>query len=154
MARSSPTDKLRLVQKLKAKKNVVGVTGDGTNDAPALHEVYSMAFAYIVKKHFNVSHEMLQLGSILTELSEQELEREIPMVIRCNQVYSCGVQADIGLSMGIAGTEVAKESSDIIILDDDFTSVVKVNSSTVSLTRTLTLAGAKHDCEPLSLYLV
>ncbi|CAM6053706.1 unnamed protein product [Sphagnum tenellum] len=72
MARSSPTDKLRLVQKLKAKKNVVGVTGDGTNDAPALHE------------------------------------------------------ADIGLSMGIAGTEVAKESSDIIILDDDFTSVVKV----------------------------
>jgi Ca2+-transporting ATPase len=72
MARSSPTDKLRLVQKLKAKKNVVGVTGDGTNDAPALHE------------------------------------------------------ADIGLSMGITGTEVAKESSDIIILDDDFTSVVKV----------------------------
>jgi Ca2+-transporting ATPase len=100
MARSSPTDKLRLVQKLKAKKNVVGVTGDGTNDAPALHE------------------------------------------------------ADIGLSMGIAGTEVAKESSDIIILDDDFTSVVKVNSSAISLTRTLTFAGAKHDCEPLSLYLV
>jgi hypothetical protein len=91
MARSSPTDKLRLVKKLKAKKNVVGVTGDGTNDAPALHEVYSMAFAYIVKKHFNVSCEMLQLGLILTELSEQELEREIPMIIRCNQVYSCGV---------------------------------------------------------------
>jgi cation transport ATPase len=56
--------------------------------------------------------------------------------------------------MGITGTEVAKESSDIIILDDDFTSVVKVNSSTVSLTRTLTFAVAKHDCEPLSLYLV
>lgn len=36
------------------------------------------------------------------------------------------LQADIGLSMGIAGTEVAKESSDIIILDDNFTSVVKV----------------------------
>ncbi|XP_037435057.1 calcium-transporting ATPase 5, plasma membrane-type-like isoform X2 [Triticum dicoccoides] len=72
MARSSPNDKLLLVQALKRKGHVVAVTGDGTNDAPALHE------------------------------------------------------ADIGLSMGISGTEVAKESSDIIILDDDFTSVVKV----------------------------
>lgn len=35
-------------------------------------------------------------------------------------------QADIGLSMGISGTEVAKEASDIIILDDNFTSVVRV----------------------------
>ncbi|XP_039834904.1 calcium-transporting ATPase 5, plasma membrane-type-like isoform X5 [Panicum virgatum] len=72
MGRSSPNDKLLLVQSLKRKGHVVAVTGDGTNDAPALHE------------------------------------------------------ADIGLSMGISGTEVAKESSDIIILDDDFTSVVKV----------------------------
>ncbi|KAM0905601.1 hypothetical protein ACQ4PT_017279 [Festuca glaucescens] len=72
MGRSSPNDKLLLVQALKRKGHVVAVTGDGTNDAPALHE------------------------------------------------------ADIGLSMGISGTEVAKESSDIIILDDDFTSVVKV----------------------------
>ncbi|KAG6700397.1 hypothetical protein I3842_08G110500 [Carya illinoinensis] len=72
MARSSPFDKLLMVQCLKQKGHVVAVTGDGTNDAPALKE------------------------------------------------------ADIGLSMGIQGTEVAKESSDIVILDDDFTSVATV----------------------------
>jgi Ca2+-transporting ATPase len=72
MGRSSPNDKLLLVQSLRRQGHVVAVTGDGTNDAPALHE------------------------------------------------------ADIGLAMGIAGTEVAKESSDIIILDDNFASVVKV----------------------------
>ncbi|KAK5786225.1 putative calcium-transporting ATPase 13, plasma membrane-type [Gossypium arboreum] len=72
MARSSPFDKLLMVQCLKQNGHVVAVTGDGTNDAPALKE------------------------------------------------------ADIGLSMGIQGTEVAKESSDIIILDDNFTSVVTV----------------------------
>ncbi|KAM3683405.1 hypothetical protein ACJW31_12G144900 [Castanea mollissima] len=72
MARSSPLDKLMMVQCLKQKGHVVAVTGDGTNDAPALKE------------------------------------------------------ADIGLSMGIQGTEVAKESSDIVILDDNFTSVVTV----------------------------
>lgn len=72
MGRSSPSDKLLLVQTLRKGGEVVAVTGDGTNDAPALHE------------------------------------------------------ADIGLAMGIQGTEVAKESSDIIILDDNFASVVKV----------------------------
>ncbi|URD91695.1 calcium-transporting ATPase 9, plasma membrane-type-like, partial [Musa troglodytarum] len=72
MGRSSPSDKLLLVQASRRRGHVVAVTGDGTNDAPALHE------------------------------------------------------ADIGLSMGIQGTEVAKESSDIIILDDNFASVVKV----------------------------
>ncbi|XP_068649710.1 calcium-transporting ATPase 12, plasma membrane-type-like [Aristolochia californica] len=72
MARSSPMDKLLMVQCLKQKGEVVAVTGDGTNDAPALKE------------------------------------------------------ADVGLSMGIQGTEVAKGSSDIIILDDNFATVVTV----------------------------
>ncbi|KAG0585877.1 hypothetical protein KC19_2G046200 [Ceratodon purpureus] len=72
MARSSPTDKHTLVKRLLEMGEIVAVTGDGTNDAPALHE------------------------------------------------------ASIGLAMGIAGTEVAKESSDIIILDDNFASIVKV----------------------------
>ncbi|KAJ4458401.1 ion-transporting P-type ATPase [Paratrimastix pyriformis] len=71
MARSSPTNKFDLVQRLKALDEVVAVTGDGTNDAAALKE------------------------------------------------------ADVGLSMGISGTEVAKEASDIVILDDNFASVVK-----------------------------
>ncbi|KAL0339697.1 UNVERIFIED_CONTAM: Calcium-transporting ATPase 4, plasma membrane-type [Sesamum radiatum] len=67
MARSSPTDKHVLVKTARSVlKEVVAVTGDGTNDAPALHE------------------------------------------------------ADIGLAMGIAGTEVAKESADVIVLDDNF----------------------------------
>jgi len=39
MGRSSPTDKLLIVQALRTGGEVVAVTGDGTNDAPALHEV-------------------------------------------------------------------------------------------------------------------
>ncbi|WOK91559.1 hypothetical protein Cni_G00250 [Canna indica] len=72
MARSSPFDKLLMVQSLKQSGHVVAVTGDGTNDAPALKE------------------------------------------------------ADVGLSMGIQGTEVAKESSDIVIMNDNFDTVVIV----------------------------
>ncbi|KAH6761116.1 ATPase E1-E2 type family protein / haloacid dehalogenase-like hydrolase family protein [Perilla frutescens var. frutescens] len=72
MARSSPFDKLLMVQCLKLKGHVIAVTGDGTNDGPALKE------------------------------------------------------ADIGLSMGIQGTEVAKECSDIVIMDDNFSTVVTV----------------------------
>ncbi|KAL6645058.1 hypothetical protein ACP70R_016666 [Stipagrostis hirtigluma subsp. patula] len=73
MARSSPLDKHTLVKHLRTSLDeVVAVTGDGTNDAPALHE------------------------------------------------------ADIGLAMGIADTEVAKETADVIILDDNFSTIVTV----------------------------
>lgn len=42
MGRSSPNDKLLLVQALRKGGDVVAVTGDGTNDAPALHEVCNL----------------------------------------------------------------------------------------------------------------
>ncbi|KAJ3069759.1 Calcium-transporting ATPase 10, plasma membrane-type, partial [Quaeritorhiza haematococci] len=71
LARSSPKDKQTLVAKLKELGETVAVTGDGTNDAPAL------------------------------KLS------------------------DVGFAMGIAGTEIAKEASDIILMDDNFASIVK-----------------------------
>ncbi|KNE62166.1 calcium-translocating P-type ATPase, PMCA-type [Allomyces macrogynus ATCC 38327] len=71
LARSSPLDKQVLVNRLKALGETVAVTGDGTNDGPALK------------------------------------------------------MADVGFSMGISGTEVAKEASSIILLDDNFSSIVK-----------------------------
>jgi Ca2+-transporting ATPase len=71
LARSSPEDKRILVKRLKVLGETVAVTGDGTNDAPALKT------------------------------------------------------ADVGFSMGIAGTEVAKEASAIILMDDNFASIVK-----------------------------
>ncbi|XP_020961637.1 calcium-transporting ATPase 8, plasma membrane-type-like [Arachis ipaensis] len=46
MGRSSPNDKLLLVQALRRKGHVVAVTGDGTNDAPALHEVWLLLHYY------------------------------------------------------------------------------------------------------------
>ena len=71
MSRARPADKLKLVKTLQSLDEVVAVTGDGTNDAPALN------------------------------------------------------YANVGLSMGKSGTSVAREASDIVLLDDSFPSLVK-----------------------------
>ena len=71
LARSRPEDKYCLVTGLKERGNVVAVTGDGTNDAPALKK------------------------------------------------------ADVGFAMGVAGTQVAREAAAIILVDDNFNSIVK-----------------------------
>lgn len=71
LARSRPEHKLRLVEGLKKLNNIVAVTGDGTNDAPAL------------------------------------------------------LKANVGVAMGISGTQVAKNAADVLILDDNFNSIVR-----------------------------
>lgn len=77
MGRSSPNDKLLLVQALKRKGHVVAVTGDGTNDAPALHEVTCLAQNIDEPLHIALFFTMMSLPLLIAALPLDLLSRPI-----------------------------------------------------------------------------
>ncbi|HEU0336828.1 MAG TPA: cation-transporting P-type ATPase [Gaiellaceae bacterium] len=91
-ARTAPEGKLRLARALRAHGEVVAMTGDGVNDAPALRE------------------------------------------------------ADIGVAMGIAGTDVARETADLVLVDDDFSSIVAAVEEGRAVYANIRRFAAYHFC--------
>jgi magnesium-transporting ATPase (P-type) len=91
-ARIAPEGKLRLARALRADGEIVAMTGDGVNDAPALRE------------------------------------------------------ADIGVAMGIAGTDVARETADLVLVDDDFSSIVAAVEEGRAVHANIRRFAAYHFC--------
>jgi hypothetical protein len=68
----------------------------------------------------------MKINQVSDRLCNKHPSKDVQEASFGSTYWILNLQADIGLSMGIQGTEVAKESSDIIILDDNFASVVRV----------------------------